>query len=469
MRRHQENGWEPQHRASVRHRVAVEAARILYHREVKEYWHAKREAAKRQGVPHLPSNREVHEQLLLIARKVEGDEHLRRLTAMRVQALALMERLDEFQPRLIGSVLTGHIRVGSDIDLNVHCDDVEPVVELLSGYEPVVEVVRSRKNGENQEFIHVRLANVGGFEAEITVYPVEWLSVHPRCGITGGPMRRASLAEVRLLIQTVEPEPPQLLGLTENPLDLALVARLVPELLACRGVLQNNYHHLDVYEHTLEVVRGLVEMVQTGCARFGRWSQRLAAHLSDPTLLYLAGYCHDLGKPATQSFARDGRIRFIGHEHLGADLAQGVASRLGLGDALVALIAMHLEAVMIPAEDGGGARIHRLFARTGSHLPELALLSLADVEAARGPAQSTYRLDEHARFVDFLLEQFFEGGFLANPCLPVSREDLVEQFGLTQPKPQNRLLEALMDAFVEGEFEGREEGLSLASELLYGM
>ena len=479
VRGQRESNWEPQHRASIRHRVAVEAARILYHREVKEYWHAKREAAKRQGTVHLPSNREVHEQLLLIARKIEGDEHVRRLSQMRHQALILMGLLEAYHPRLIGSVLTGHIRTGSDIDLNIYAEELEPVLEALApaGYEPVVEVVRSRKNHENQEFTHLHLANLGsspttpgGFEAEITLYRLEELHVHPRCGITGGPMRRASLAEVRQLVGTDSPSRSTLDEL-RSPLRLETLLELVPELHACRGVLQNNYHHLDVFDHTVEVVRGLERMVNDGFARFGEWAPRLEKHFAEGhTLLFLAGVCHDLAKPQTQTYARDGRIRFHGHDRLGAEMAQPIGPRLGLSPAdtqsLVALVDCHLEAVMIPADGGAPSRIHKLFAGVGQRLPELALLSLADVEAARGPAQTVLRLEEHEAFVVFLLEQFFEGGFLANPCLPVSAEDLVEQFGFIHPKAQSRLLNSLLESFVDGEFESKEEGLSLASELL---
>lgn len=477
-RRDKDNSqWEPDHRASIRHRVAVEAARILYHREVKEYLHAKREAARRQGVVHMPSNREVHEQLLLIARKVDGDEHLLRLTAMRREAIKLMELLEPYRPRLIGSVLTGHIRKGSDIDLHAYSEDLDAICDTLreAGYLPDVEVVHSRKGGEANEYVHIHLEDVGGFEVEITLYAPEELHNHPRCGITGGAMKRATLAEVRQILRDsspvaeLAPAPPIL----STPVDWGSVLALVPELLICRGVLQNNYHHLDVFDHTVEVVEGLERLLGARFSRLEPWAGRLCQHFATPesqTLLLLAGICHDLAKPATQAFTRDGNIRFPGHDLLGADIVRKIAPRMGLdhttGDALARLVECHLECVMIPAQDGESSRIHRLFRRVGRHLPELAVLSLADVEAARGPSQTTYRIEEHLQFVIFLLEQYFEGGFLANPTLPVSAEDLEEQLGSIEAKTLDRLLASLMDAYVDGEFESREEGLSLASDFL---
>jgi hypothetical protein len=38
-----------------------------------------------------------------------------------------MRLLCRFRPRLIGSVMTGHVRKGSDIDLHLFSDSVEPV------------------------------------------------------------------------------------------------------------------------------------------------------------------------------------------------------------------------------------------------------------------------------------------------------------------------------------------------------
>ncbi len=460
--------WEPLHRASIRHRVAVEAARLLYHREIKEYYQAKRVAARRQGTHHLPGNREVHEQLLLIARQTEGESHAHRLERMRLQAVGLMELLEAFQPRLIGSVLTGHIRLGSDIDLHLHTDDLDSLLATLAAADLAcqVEVVTTRKYGEPRDFTHVRLDQAGEFEVEMTVYEPEWLHVTPRCGITGRSMQRASLSELRQLLLR-HPEQAGELGWLEDP---EAIHQRLPELIACRGVAQNHYHHLDVYEHTLEVWRGLRAMVRAGFARFPQYAERLHSHIQEPGLLYLTALCHDLAKPETQFFARDGRIRFPEHDRLGALKARAIAARLGLSPGqsadLEALVACHLEAVLAVTQDAPPSRIHRMIRRVGQRLPELALLSLADVEASRGPAQTAAQLEDHARFVEFLLEQYFEGGFLCNACLPVSRQDLTDEFGPLSPKEQDRLLDELRDAFLDGEVESQEEALALASELL---
>jgi hypothetical protein len=392
---------------------------------------------------------------------------------MRQEALRLMECLQDFSPRLLGSVWSGNIRQGSDIDLHAYSQDLESIQVALEkqAYEYRIEVVRTLKYGEPREFTHLHLAHVGGFEAEITLYDPQELHQRPRCSITGKTMKRATLSELRQLLSSrAIPLVPSLQW--PDPLDWDWLELQIPELSECKGVLQNHYHHLDVYDHTLAVVEGLQRLLDDNFERFPTRRDQLQAIFAsshERQLLLLAGLCHDLGKPATQSFGRDGRIHFHGHDLLGAQMVRPIASRLGLGSSqmeqLSALVECHLHAVLL-SEGGCASQIHHLFARCREALPHLALLSLADVEASRGPAQSGLRLDRHKEFVDFLLEEHFEGGFLANPVVPIHSDDLHDDFGHIEAKLLRRLEHELLDAYLDGEFEGKEDGLALAAELL---
>src|SRR5882672_4360973 len=126
----------------LRQAIALEAARLMYERTESEYFTAKRKAAKRlcrRGVKpeDLPSNAEIREQIQLFARIHEGDQRTENLRDMRLEALRLMRLLRSFRPRLIGSVMTGHIRKGSDIDIHLFADSVALVTGPLEaeGYQ----------------------------------------------------------------------------------------------------------------------------------------------------------------------------------------------------------------------------------------------------------------------------------------------------------------------------------------------
>src|SRR5580700_5371606 len=122
--------------AKLRQAIALEAARLMYERLESEYFTAKRKAAKRlcrRGVKpeDLPSNAEIREQSQVLARIHGGDQRTRHLREMRIEALRLMRMLRAFRPRLIGSVMTGHVRKGSDIDIHVFTDTVGLLTDTL--------------------------------------------------------------------------------------------------------------------------------------------------------------------------------------------------------------------------------------------------------------------------------------------------------------------------------------------------
>lgn len=183
---------------SGRKRVALEAARLLYSREHKEYYHAKREAARRLGIRDLPANREVHAELIRLAESLGGQDRESRLQAMRRVALEHMLLLAEHEPRLVGSVLTGSLREGSDIDIHLYTDDPLGVFDALEEADLVyeVETVRARKRGEEIEFLHVLVLAPCGQTLEFTLLPRAGLFDRPRSGTTGGLLKRADWREV---------------------------------------------------------------------------------------------------------------------------------------------------------------------------------------------------------------------------------------------------------------------------------
>src|SRR5438105_5567705 len=159
----------------LRQAIALEAARLMYERVESEYFTAKRKAAKRlcrQGVQpeDLPSNAEIREQIQVFARIHEGDLRTLNLRAMRLAALRMMRLLRPFRPRLIGSVMTGHVRKGSDIDLHVFCDSPALVADLLeqAGCQYDLERKQVVKHGESRLFTHIHVHD--RFNFELTVY-----------------------------------------------------------------------------------------------------------------------------------------------------------------------------------------------------------------------------------------------------------------------------------------------------------
>ena len=246
--------------AKLRHRVALEAARLMYTREESEYLRAKLKAARRlAGVEpkpgDLPSNREIRDCLLGLARLHEGERRTENLRQMRLEALRMMRILRTFRPRLIGSTLTGHVRRGSDIDLHVFSDGVEAVAAALE-YEGIaydIERKRVQKYGAEQTFTHLHVRD--RFAFELTVYPADSAHRVFRSSITGKAMERASIAELEELIAREHPDAPldQAVLEAESALDRFHVYEML--LLPLEKVKESREHHPegDTLYHSLQV------------------------------------------------------------------------------------------------------------------------------------------------------------------------------------------------------------------------
>ncbi|HKI30556.1 MAG TPA: HD domain-containing protein [Gemmataceae bacterium] len=246
--------------AKLRQAIALEAARLMYQRVESEYFTAKRKAARRLcrgGVKpeDLPSNAEIREQIQVFARIHEGDRRTESLRDMRLEALRLMRLLRQFRPRLIGSVMTGHVRKGSDIDIHLFSDSVGLITDLLEqeGCQHDVERKQVVKHGESRVFTHIHVP--GRFNVELTVYAEDKAHYVFKSSITGKAIERASIRELEELLQR---EYPGLnlegeLQAREEVVDPYQIYRML--LLPLENVKGSPKHHPegDVLYHSLQV------------------------------------------------------------------------------------------------------------------------------------------------------------------------------------------------------------------------
>ena len=198
---------------SLKKRVAREAALLLYTSQEKEYKQAKKRAAENLGARIFPSNYEVAMELDAIAEETEGASRHERLIQMRQEALKIMQILEDFNPRLVGSVWRGTINKNSDIDIAAFASKPNAVLAQLQ--KSSFSIVKSEwlsitKEGRKETSFHIYLALPSGNEAEVVVRPAEKMNRYEKCEIYGDMivgLNRHQLAKV----------------LKENPL-----ARFVP-------------------------------------------------------------------------------------------------------------------------------------------------------------------------------------------------------------------------------------------------
>jgi hypothetical protein len=356
----------------LRHAIAFEAARLMYERIESEYFTAKRKAAARvcRGSVKpgdLPSNAEIRDLIQVFARTHEGERRTANLKDMRLRALWLMRLLARFRPRLIGSVMTGHVRKGSDIDLHLFSDHVEPITAVLEeeGLQYDVERKHIEKHGEARVFTHVHVYDT--FNFELTVYPEDKAHYVFKSSITGKPIERASTRELEELIAREHPEVNLEEAIVEQgeAIDPYQVFRML--LLPLENVKQNPKWHPegDVLYHLLQVFE---------LAREERpWDEEFL----------LAALLHDVGKGIDP------------HDHVAAGLQ-------ALDGLVTERTAWLIENHMLAQEYKAGTLGHRQRVRleASDNLEDLLLLRELD-DRGRVPGATVGTVDEA---LDYLKE-----------------------------------------------------------------
>ena len=172
---------------------------------IRDFLVAKRKAAERFGVTDgavLPKNTEIEMALVEYQRLFGADSHAESLQAQRNAALQAMRQLSGFEPRLVGSVLSGTATEHADVQLHLFAERPESVTIWLmeQGIRHEVTARRVKMNAERVlEYPALRF-EVADHPIEVTVFPTDGIRQAPVSPVDGRPMRRADVADLEALL-----------------------------------------------------------------------------------------------------------------------------------------------------------------------------------------------------------------------------------------------------------------------------
>ena len=189
----------------LRSALAQEAARIMAEHGIGDFLQAKRKAEDRLGVNDvavLPKNVEIEAALRAHQRLFGRDSHDHTLKEQRRIALDTMHMLEEFQPRLVGSVLTGTATNYSDINLHLFADAAESVAMHLLEIGVPHEFYERRVKMDAERSINYPALRfeANGRTVDATVFPIDGIRQSPYSPVDGKPMKRADAREVSELV-----------------------------------------------------------------------------------------------------------------------------------------------------------------------------------------------------------------------------------------------------------------------------
>ena len=191
----------------MRQRLAQKTAQILLDSGTRDFHAAKQKAAQQLGATDtnsLPNNSEIElalSEYQRIFRAGSQPQHLERLRQIAIEAMQFLAR---FNPRLVGSVLSGTADEHSVIRLHVFADTVESIGFYLQDNKIPNELGERRlkiaadqyQNYSSYEFV------VDETRVELIVFLPKQKQI-PLSPVDGKPMKRADLTEVEILISLI--------------------------------------------------------------------------------------------------------------------------------------------------------------------------------------------------------------------------------------------------------------------------
>ena len=252
---------------------------------------------------------------------------------------------------------------------------------------------------------------------------------------------------------------------------------VLPELSRMRGVEQSQYHHLDVYEHTRSVLAEAIELEREPKRWLGEHADAVQRLLAEPLAnelnrgdaLRFGALLHDVAKPQTRRVTPEGRITFLGHDVVGAEIAAEMLGRLRASERLrehvAALTRHHLRLGFLVHEMPIGRRaIYRYLRACEPVQVDVTLLSVADRLATRGRG-SEAAIARHLELARELLGEALAWRE-ARPRPPVRGDQLAKAVGLRPGPELGQILSELEEARFAGEISSPEQAIDRARAIV---
>jgi poly(A) polymerase len=259
--------------------------------------------------------------------------------------------------------------------------------------------------------------------------------------------------------------------------EIGASAAVLPELDALKAVEQSQYHHLDVYDHTLMALQVAIDIEADPGHFFADDAGPLSAYLERPLTnemsrgeaLRFAALLHDIAKPDTRAVTAEQRITFFDHDVRGAELSTEILRRLRASEKLATYVAAmtrnHLRlGFLVHERPLDRAAVYRYLSSTGTVAVDVTVLSLADRYATLGKNHERAGELHHQLAQEMLTEAL---AYDANPPKPLLRGDqLADALGIEPGPLLGQLIAELTAATFRGEVTDTQQTLAYARRWL---
>jgi poly(A) polymerase len=253
-----------------------------------------------------------------------------------------------------------------------------------------------------------------------------------------------------------------------------VLEKIIPHINVMRNVKQGAYHHLDVWNHSLETVLQLEKLfkekeIEDNLEMKNYLNQDIVFNRSRKAIMKLGALLHDIGKPKAK-MQKDGKTLFYGHERIGRDITNNIVELLKLStkerDMLEKMIFWHLRPGYLADIKMPSARaIFRYFRDTQDEGISILLISLADQRATRGPLTDPASRKRHEKTIRELIDYYFAKQKEKPMARLIDGNDLIKKLKLKPAPIFSKILGSVEEAQAEGKVKTKNQALELAKKI----
>lgn len=254
--------------------------------------------------------------------------------------------------------------------------------------------------------------------------------------------------------------------------ELGILEMLFPEILLLKKVYQGPYHHLDVWDHSLETLKQferLVKELKRKKMFKDYFAEVYAGGRTRLDILKLAALFHDLGKPEVKKEA-DGKIMFWGHDLVGSKITQKITEGLKLSTKEVSAITNIVRNHLRPGYLAEMEKItkHAIFKFSRDCADEaiaVLILSIADRRATLGEPITKKIVAHHEKVSFKITRELFTKKKEYHPPKLITGNEIMQELNIKEGPRVGEILKKIEEAQVDGIVKAKVDAIEFAKKM----
>jgi putative nucleotidyltransferase with HDIG domain len=246
--------------------------------------------------------------------------------------------------------------------------------------------------------------------------------------------------------------------------ECGLLEILIPDLTLMKTIGASGFHHLGLFDHTMELVRQSERLIAECPENAQVWfRQSFSPSATRFGLIKLGCLLHDIGKPATMGTREDvvhgQRLTFYGHEEVGEQMADPWLRRLKVSNEIREYVKKLIRWHLYPCQFGPESprkSVLRYYRRLGADTLDVTLLALADRHSACGTWLSPEDFEASHRAHLWLMSNYATEEPVLNIPRLLNGHQLMQLLNIGPGPHLKEMLEQLQEAQQLGEVTTQE-------------